>query len=420
MGSQRVATSVTDLASQLSSTGSGSEFGGPANQSNASDPVIQDFEATMTCLYGNQVSFGFDPALDLPLMDEVAFVDCNEGVVVDPNQIVAEDPECACEQSTYWASQYEADCPSYNIMYWYHPDYLGSVEAVTDIDGEVYQFFHNTIWGEDIVSQKSYLYNHYSSPYRFNGKEKDWETGNHYYGARYYDPKLSVWLSVDPLASKFHNLSPYNFVENNPLMMIDPDGRGPWIYDQLEDGTYQRRKVEENDGGENFHTYHNNDGTTSYYDQKAGTFVTVNNSETKQKLANYIATVARRREAVKKTREVINNIGDGIATVGYVAAPFTEGASLTLSAVGEGISLTGKAITNAANFEESGATTENMVDLGVDVLIELAPLPLENVVKKSNLDDVSKKIIRSEIGKVKQTGEYVIKKEIEENRSNGN
>lgn len=157
-----------------------------------------------------------------------------------------------------------------------------------------------------------------------------------------------------------------------------------------------------------------------YHNVKAGTFATVNNSETKQKLADYRATVAKRREVVKKTGEVISNIGDGIATTGYVAAPFTEGVSLTVSAVGEGISLTGKAITNAANIEESGATTENMVDLGVDILTELAPLPLENAVKKSNLDDVPKKIIRSEIGKVKQTTEFAIKKEIEENRSNGN
>ena len=34
--------------------------------------------------------------------------------------------------------------------------------------------------------------------YRFNGKEVDEETGLAYYGARYYDNQLSMWLSVDP------------------------------------------------------------------------------------------------------------------------------------------------------------------------------------------------------------------------------
>jgi len=51
------------------------------------------------------------------------------------------------------------------------------------------------------------------------------DTGNYYYGARYYDPRISVWLSVDPLAHKYPNLSPYVFVANNPIMLIDPDGK---------------------------------------------------------------------------------------------------------------------------------------------------------------------------------------------------
>lgn len=50
-------------------------------------------------------------------------------------------------------------------------------------------------------------------------------TGNYYYGARYYDPTISVWLSVDPLANQYPNLSPYVFVANNPLNLVDPDGR---------------------------------------------------------------------------------------------------------------------------------------------------------------------------------------------------
>lgn len=58
-------------------------------------------------------------------------------------------------------------------------------------------------------------------------KEWDEETGNFYYGARYYDPKISVWLSVDPLAHKFPELSPFNFTLNNPINLVDPDGNAP-------------------------------------------------------------------------------------------------------------------------------------------------------------------------------------------------
>ncbi|SHE86002.1 RHS repeat-associated core domain-containing protein [Flavobacterium fontis] len=68
---------------------------------------------------------------------------------------------------------------------------------------------------------------YYNSPYKFNGKELDEETGLYYYGARYFDPKVSIWLSVDPLAEKFPNVSPYNYCLQNPIRFIDPDGKAP-------------------------------------------------------------------------------------------------------------------------------------------------------------------------------------------------
>ena len=44
------------------------------------------------------------------------------------------------------------------------------------------------------------------------------------YGARYYDPRLSRFLSVDPLASEFPGWNPYHYVHNNPLRFTDPTG----------------------------------------------------------------------------------------------------------------------------------------------------------------------------------------------------
>ncbi|MGM0479138.1 MAG: RHS repeat domain-containing protein [Bacteroidota bacterium] len=68
-----------------------------------------------------------------------------------------------------------------------------------------------------------------SYDYGFNGMEKDDEvkgSGNSYdFGARMYDPRVMRWLSRDPKSKKYPGLTPYNFVDNSPIYLIDPDGK---------------------------------------------------------------------------------------------------------------------------------------------------------------------------------------------------
>ncbi len=97
-------------------------------------------------------------------------------------------------------------------------------------------------FGETLVDEHL---NSYNTPFKFNGKELDEETGNYYYGARYYNPKWSSWLSVDPIAvydpvleTEFYgfnqhnggelnsgNLNVYGYCYQNPINLIDPNGK---------------------------------------------------------------------------------------------------------------------------------------------------------------------------------------------------
>ncbi|MGM5631634.1 RHS repeat-associated core domain-containing protein, partial [Apibacter raozihei] len=72
--------------------------------------------------------------------------------------------------------------------------------------------------------------NSWNTPYLFNGKELDEETGLYYYGARYYNPRESVFLSVDPLTEMTG--TPYQYCYQNPVKYIDPTGmKADWHED---------------------------------------------------------------------------------------------------------------------------------------------------------------------------------------------
>jgi len=55
---------------------------------------------------------------------------------------------------------------------------------------------------------------------------------------------VSRWISPDPLAAKFPGWSPYNFVFNNPLIFVDPDGMAP---DYIVDGEGNRLDIQVQD-----------------------------------------------------------------------------------------------------------------------------------------------------------------------------
>ncbi len=215
--------------------------------------------------------------------------------------------------------------------------------------------------------------NYYNSPYKFNGKELDEETGLYYYGARYYDPKVSIWLSVDPLAEKMPSWSPYSFCFNNPMRFVDPDGMeavenddwkkdkdGNYVYDYklnkdnsellLKDGekyvgetaTVTSGYGKNEDGTiKEITTSHtlNSDGTVT--DQIAnknlenGESVSLTTGET-------ITSISTSEKVAKNIRWLLEGgetIGGYMELAGLLAAPSTEGVSLASTVVGGYLSL---------------------------------------------------------------------------------
>jgi RHS repeat-associated protein len=84
------------------------------------------------------------------------------------------------------------------------------------------------VWMNDLGSK--------DNKYTYNGKELNEDFGLNWsdYGARWYDAAVGRWGQVDDLATEFSNWSPYNYVLNNPIIMVDPSGMYPIYSDRGE------------------------------------------------------------------------------------------------------------------------------------------------------------------------------------------
>ena len=113
------------------------------------------------------------------------------------------------------------------VYHYYLKDHQGNNRVVIDQSGVVEQVNHyypfGMTYGDGISTS--------NQPYKYNGKELDRMHGLDWYdyGARFYDPALGRWHSVDRFADKYVSLTPYHYAANNPIYYIDVNGDSLWI-----------------------------------------------------------------------------------------------------------------------------------------------------------------------------------------------
>ncbi len=104
-------------------------------------------------------------------------------------------------------------------------DHLGSVRAVVDHTGKIVE--RNDYYPFGGRHENSALSLSATNRYKFGGKEtlEPVSLDMLDFGARFYDPRIARWNTQDPLAEKNNTQSPYAFCNNNPVNVIDPDGK---------------------------------------------------------------------------------------------------------------------------------------------------------------------------------------------------
>ena len=113
---------------------------------------------------------------------------------------------------------------SYPRIIFHHEDHLSGASVDTDENGDIVLVSDYYPYGAQRIEDKAAGY---ENDYLFTGQERDEETDLYYYGARYYDPVLGRFTSVDRWKGDIRDpqtLNKFSYARNNPLIYTDPSG----------------------------------------------------------------------------------------------------------------------------------------------------------------------------------------------------
>ncbi len=117
-----------------------------------------------------------------------------------------------------------------SVKYYYHYNAHGDVIGISDKDGNRLATYEYDAWGNPLKVDETATVK--DNTYRYAGYQYDHETGMYYLMARYYEPKHGVFLSLDPDPGDEDDIitqNGYTYANNNPVMLVDPDGHYFWL-----------------------------------------------------------------------------------------------------------------------------------------------------------------------------------------------
>jgi len=173
--------------------------------------------------------------------------------IYDGSRMLEEQSPGGSAEADYTYGNYLDEVVTMNrggLTYYYHPNSLYNVEAITDSTGAPVERYTYDAYGEPTITDGSYNpipLNPWGSPHSaignwflFTGRQWDEESGLYCYRARFYDSLKGRFLERDPLWGK-DDFNLYAYVDDRPTHFVDPLGAAkcpancdwPWAWQRL-------------------------------------------------------------------------------------------------------------------------------------------------------------------------------------------